>query len=231
MRRRKLVVLGRYMAVMTLALVLALTGASAGLFGDQGRVAAERLYSATQASALTDNSLEDRLQENEAALKTIQEHPVLGIGITREFGILGRIPDPIDENFSLYGPQRFIHQSYLGLWMWFGIPGVAAIGWLAVALVGMGRRILSVGTVARHAPIAALAGLIVLGVSSTFQTNIMYPPAHLALGLGLAYIETWWRGRAASITARQDVRGRAVQPRMNEAPDASQRKTPTQIVH
>lgn len=192
-RRQRLVILGRYLSVMTLALVLGATAAAGGLFGDQGRVAAERLYSATQASALRDSSLEDRLKENEAALDTISEHPIMGIGITRGFGILGSIPDPIDEGSRLYGPQRFIHQSYLGLWMWFGLPGIAAILWLVAVLVQMGRGVLSVRGCSRHAPVAALAGLMVLGISSTFQTNLMYSPAHLALGLGLAYVETWWR--------------------------------------
>lgn len=203
-RRRRLMVLGRYVAVLTVALTVGLAGATAGTFGKQGQVVAERLYSATEASALQDNSLQDRLRENSAALKVIAEHPIAGIGLTRPFGILGSVVDPIDSDWNLYAPQQFIHQSYLGLWMWLGITGVASLGWLAVRFLTLFSRVMRETRVSRHAPVAAAAGLVVLAISSTFQTNLMYPPAHLAVGLGLAYLETWVRQAAASRTP--DVR-------------------------
>ncbi|WP_168582227.1 O-antigen ligase family protein [Gephyromycinifex aptenodytis] len=196
-RRSRWSLLARNVAVAVLILMLALSLALSGLAGEQGRLAAERLMSVADTEVVVDDSYQDRARENVQALARIREHPIAGIGLPRPYGAYVSMPDPIADSGQLYDQRRFIHQSYLGLWMWMGLPGVVALLVLLATIARTTAVVFSERTRARAAPVAALAGLFALAVSSTFQTNLIYPPAHLALGLGLAYVETWVFGARA----------------------------------
>ena len=70
-------------------------------------------------------------------------------------------------------PRRFIHNSFLGIWLWTGIAGVLAMLWLAASITAAAAR------AARHHDVragargvAAALALLALGLQATFQTSL-----------------------------------------------------------
>lgn len=176
-------------AVMVV-LVVGLGVASTGSLGSTAQAMAVRAISVTDDNVTQDESLQDRLVEDEMALGHIRDNPLGGIGFPRPYGAYQYEYD-VDQDLTRYIDKLFIHQTYLGLWMWFGILGVIAV----VVLVGYLARAYWLVWHMRYrdasAPVAALGGLIVLAVSSMFQTNLLYRPAYFALAIGLACLDLW----------------------------------------
>jgi len=113
-------------AVMAVALVALLGIASAGTFGPTAQAMAVRAMSVTDSGLTKDPSLQDRLLENEAAWAQIKEHPIAGIGFPRAYGAFQYTYDA-ETDFTENLPKHFIHQTYLGIWLWFGVPGIVAL--------------------------------------------------------------------------------------------------------
>lgn len=182
-------VLGRGVA-MGLVLTVGLGVASTGALGPTADAMAVRALSVTDDNITADPSLQDRLVENQQALDHIQQHPIAGIGFPRPYGAYQYEYD-VEQDLTRYIDKLFIHNTYLGLWMWFGILGLLSV---VVLIVYVLRAV----WVIRHmryrdasAPLAAAAGLLVLAVSSGFQTNLLYRPAYFAVAVGLACLDVW----------------------------------------
>lgn len=189
-RPKWLVLVERVVIYGTVA-VAGLALAAIGVFGTTGLAIVERLASTTSSSTLQDSSLQDRKTEWNAAVAQIREHPVTGIGLNRPYGALNYTYDP-QLNRVTFTPRRHIHNSLLGVWVWMGLPGALALIWLSVNITravirgflnGPGRR--------PPLPLACGVGLGVLGVQSTFQTNLLYPPALVTLAAGAALLDLW----------------------------------------
>lgn len=182
-----------------------LAGASFGLFGGTARTVGFRLISTTSSDVFEDTSLRDRYKENAAAWTTIKQHPIMGVGLPRPYGAFTvSDSDPVTGDEILM-PQRFIHNTYLGIWAWLGMPGVLAL--LATVFAGLrafGAVLLS-RFVDRRPALACFGGLVVLAVSSSLQTNLLYQPALFAVASGLAYLDVWLGSRRPNLTEGRGV--------------------------
>lgn len=176
--------------------LIAFTLASAGAFGGEGQAAAARLASVQGSTG--EDSLELRQVEDNFAWQNIREHPVTGVGWFQPWGMY-TVNYTVADNKTTYEYQPFIHQSYLGTWLFMGIPGLLAWATMAVAAIRTGLAAWRAKHLDRATPIACLGGLLVLAVSSSFQTNLSYLPAYIALGVGLAYLDVWLSARAPAV--------------------------------
>ncbi len=180
----------RRAAALGVVLVTLLSVASSGTFGPTPQAMAVRAMSVTDNGITKDPSLEDRLIENTFAIKQIRAHPFAGIGFPRAYGASQYSYDP-ETDFTLYIDKHFIHQTYLGTWMWFGLLGVVALLGLLAYMV---RAIVVIWNMRYRdltAPVAIVAGLAALAFSSAFQTNLIYRPAYFAVAAGLACLDVW----------------------------------------
>lgn len=191
--RPRSLVLGERALVASIVGAVVLTLAAHGTFGLSGTTAYERIASTVNSRTLQENSLADRTQnELPAALAQIAAHPVTGIGLNRPYGAKNQGWDPVLETVTAED-RRFIHDTPLGIWLWLGLPGVLAMLWLALTTARTGLRLSRRRRRSEvAAPIAAVAGLAVLGVQSTFQTNLLFQPALVAFAVGFAFLDTWW---------------------------------------
>ncbi len=182
-------------AVTTVVLAIGLGVASTGALGTTADAMAVRALSVTDDNIGADPSIQDRLVENQQAWAQIERSPIEGIGFPRPYGAYQYEYD-VEQDLTRYIDKPFIHNTYLGLWMWMGILGPIAI---VVLCLFVARAV----WVIRHmryrdasAPLAAAGGLFVLAASSLFQTNLMYRPAYFALAAGLACLDVWIAERA-----------------------------------
>lgn len=176
--------------VAGLVLVLAVGAAASGAAGSYVQGVAVRLLSAGDSDVLQDDSYQQRLVENRKAYLRIAEEPVLGIGFPRAYGAF--VPYfPKELDVPVWLPRYFIHNSYLGVVMWFGIPGLLALGALLVAILGLARRCVMTHPLNRVAPLAVLGTLGILALMSSFQTQLSYEPFYLVMAVILALADVW----------------------------------------
>lgn len=177
-------------ALMAVALIALLGVATAGTLGTTAKAMAIRAASVTDSGITKDPSLQDRLLEDEAAWAQIKQHPITGIGFPRAYGAY-QYAYNADTDTTEYIDKHFIHQSYLGIWLWFGVLGIGALvvlgGYLVHALVVIRRMRYRDLTV----PMTVVAGLGALGLASAFQTNLIYRPAYFAVAACLACLDVW----------------------------------------
>jgi len=177
-------------ALMAVALIVLLGVANAGTLGPTAQAMAVRAVSVTDSGLTKDPSLQDRLLEDEAAWAQIKEHPISGIGFPRAYGAYQYSYDA-ETDFTENVPKHFIHQTYLGIWLWFGLPGIVALITLIVYVVRAIVRIRNMRYRDLTVPMTIIAGLAALGFSSAFQTNLIYRPAYFAVAAGLACLDVW----------------------------------------
>lgn len=190
--RPRLLVFTERLVVLTATAAILLALAASGALGFTAKTAYTRLASTVSSSTLSDSSLTDRTQnELDNAIPSILHHPITGVGLNLPYGASNAYYGPLLD-ITTASDRRFIHNTPIGIWLWLGLPGLLAAIWLTVRVATMGRRIYTRGR--RHLigpPIGAAAGLLVLAVQSTFQTNLLYQPALLTGAAGLAYLDLW----------------------------------------
>ena len=180
-----LVILGgvrvrRPLAVGTTALVGAIAIiAIAGVQLDRGPLAGfaergETLLSPEQTTQ--ENSLQDRGKETEQAWRTVQEHPVVGVGPGTPFGVYFDELQPSGDYKRTR--QLFLHNQYLYVLLICGIPGLLAfLGFLTASVGSVRRRMWDADVIAW----AVGVGMIAL---SAF-VMISFADAASALAIGL----------------------------------------------
>jgi membrane protein DedA with SNARE-associated domain len=123
------------------------------------------------------------------ATATLKQDPVFGVGMGRPYGALRRVYDPVSGARS-YQPRRFIHNSYLGYWLWAGVAGVVSLVWLGVRTASM-----SVAAAKQLPPdeggraVAAGLAILALGVQATFQTSLTSRPVIATLACAIAFLD------------------------------------------
>lgn len=210
MRGGVLGVLRRAVAVAVLGSI-GLAVALSGSLGPQAEQLGSRALSAVTGAATAEDSLRDRLIEDEAAVATLQDDPVLGTGVGRPYGGLSVAFDPaLDATVVVQRP--FIHNQYYRLWLLLGVPGLAAVTWLVVSL-GSAVVLLTrtVGTRRAAVPIAVALGVLCTGLQGIFQTNLIDRPTMMLTGLSLALVEICVRscarpGKVPPMSATRAVR-------------------------
>jgi O-antigen ligase len=150
-----LVAVRRLAVVMLLGLVVAL-GALTAFKPRMIDAAAER-FTSTFAEGANKSSLGDRLEENSYAVRKILTSPLIGIGF-------GTAYKPRLDPYVDWSKVRYIHNSYLGLWLKLGLLGLAAALLLVRVVFQRGWRMLRSGALdarSRAVATACLAGFFV----------------------------------------------------------------------
>ena len=170
--------------VGTVGLALAVSGA----LGAQVDQVGTRALSAVTGEAVAEDSLTDRLNEDQAAVATLEEQPWVGTGIGRPYGGTSITFDAA-RGTTVVTDRPFIHNQYLRVWLLLGVAGLVSLAWLVVRVADAAVRLTrTVGTTAAAVPLAAALGLFCTGLQGVFQTNLIDRPTMLASGLCLALI-------------------------------------------
>lgn len=199
--------------VSIVALLLAIGVGSSGVLGPYVEGVATRFVSAADTDVLQDDSYQQRLVENEKAALRIAEEPVWGIGFPRGYGAFIRYW-PEGLNIQVFVERDFIHNSYLGVVMFFGMPGLFSGLVLGLAVLTLARATALAVPKRRAVPLACLGTLAVLAAMSTFQTQLGYEPFYFTLAVVFALADVW-RGRSLveeRAHSTDHTRGRPVRP-------------------
>jgi O-antigen ligase len=192
--------LGRYFA-FTLPVVLLFGTVVVGLAGpaaaDFVEALSERATSIlTPEETLDSASLEWRLFENEAAIDSIKDHPLIGVGLGNDYRPMTILQGeargwlyPLDGDDRL---TRFVHNGYLYLTTKMGLIGMSVFAWMAVAFVVSGvlsyRRIRSEWSKSLALPLLGLfVGLLEWSI---FEAHLMLAPSLATVGAMIALFGT-----------------------------------------
>jgi O-antigen ligase len=164
--------------------------ATSGALGDTAQAVTVRVRSIGSDRVLTENSYLDRKIEIDQARQAISRSPITGVGLGQPYGAVRRVYDPTTK-VRTTSDRRFIHNSFLGVWLWTGVLGLLALLWLSIRITAESARA-AVRLPAREGARAVAAGLAVLalGVQSTFQTSLTNRSviATVACALALLYV-------------------------------------------
>lgn len=155
--------LNKLLVTMVIGVALAVAGLAA-VKPHMIDAAVER-FTSTFEEGSSHSSLGDRFIENSYAIKKIIANPVLGIGY-------GTAYKPRLDLFADWSQIRYIHNSYLGLWLKLGLLGPIAAVLLMVAVIRRARLTLKrpqLDPRARSLGVACLAGFVVPLVTSVTQ--------------------------------------------------------------
>jgi O-antigen ligase len=176
--------------VLAALAAIALGASNAGALGSFGHTVYARAASIVNPKTVTESSFTARSNEDDLAIAAITGSPFTGEGIGVGFGAYTNNSNSA-AGTEVYVPQLFIHNTYLGIWVWLGFFGIAAFAYLAWRITAVSVRLWLNHGPGAVSPLAVALGLLCLGIQSTFQTNMYYPPAVVALVAGLAYIDCW----------------------------------------
>lgn len=146
--------------------------ASAGALGATAEAITVRISSIGSDQVLTENSYRDREVESELAWQAISREPVTGVGLGQPYGAV-RVTFDEFRNTRVASERRFIHNSYLGVWLGLGAVGVAAFAWLGVSVARAAVRAAREQTSRVGARcVAAGLAMLALGLQASFQTSL-----------------------------------------------------------
>lgn len=133
--KRRLLVYGVAVVVVTILGTVSFAKLVPGSAGENfARVLANRFTSLSQSSTYeVEESLQARFRENRMALQRIKENPIFGIGSGTPRQYAERIRP--GTYTRVIQPVYFIHNSYLELWMAYGILGVVSFLWLSIVFL------------------------------------------------------------------------------------------------
>lgn len=160
----------------------------AGVFGTEGQVIALRFTSVLTGDALAEDSLPDRLRENEFAWERLTESPVTGTGIGVPYGREDFRYDEV-RNVLTFTDRPWIHNQYLRVWLWMGALGLVAYGWVGVRLFALSVFDRARRGRASTVTVAGAAGLAAIAAQAVFQTSLDHLPTIITVGVLLALIE------------------------------------------
>lgn len=107
-----------------------------------------------------DSSLNWRLIENEYAMTSIMEHPLIGLGMSSQYRPLDFRLDYMNADGSITNLSRYIHNGHLQILLQSGILGYACFLWLSFLFLSRGFKFWH-GVTDRRAKSVVLGNLIV----------------------------------------------------------------------
>jgi len=145
----------------------------------------------TPSETLESSSLEWRLFETDESLRSISEHPLLGVGLGGVYRNVTLLRGEAAAGYRGYLRfTRFVHNSYLYLAVKMGLPGLLAFLVFAAALLAMCWRQYARTRDALHGSLAlailtALVGFLAWCVS---QSHLLQPESTAVVGLLAAIV-------------------------------------------
>jgi hypothetical protein len=82
------------------------------------------------------SSIQDRFRESRHAVTSIRRHPLLGIGPAGDYGA-----KVYNRKTKTYRTRRFVHNQYLGLAVFYGVPALLLFVAMLLAVAAMGFRV------------------------------------------------------------------------------------------
>ncbi len=160
--RRRLLIVGAVAIPLAIVGSVSIAGFSPkGGGADFAQALSSRFFSMFERKTASSASLTHRYGENRAAWKQITEHPITGIGVGHPVNNK-RWVNPINhtQGFRL---NFVIHNSYLQLWVTYGILGLIAYLWLALAVIFKGIKMSRKGRTAYHRAFGVSCAATVVG--------------------------------------------------------------------
>ena len=175
-------------------------------------VLSKRFTSTFERSTLRSESMRNRFDENMYAISQIRQHPILGIGVGNPAhykqwirpGTWTRVIYPVDA----------IHNSYLELWMVYGLLGIVSFLWLSIAFLARAFTFFrqSQDPFWRSVALAFFAGYIAFLVRATITMSVLHETYNIvAVSLMWGMVEVLWRlhlqeqGQAVEIAVTSPV--------------------------
>lgn len=180
---------------------------SAGAFGVEGQAVALRLTSVITGQALQEDSLTDRLEENIAARETLRQSPLTGTGVGAYYGAE---LVTYDDNRGVLtpDPRPWIHNQYYRIWLWMGVAGLLAYGFVAVRVTALSFHSWKRRGPAATTTIAAAAGLASIAAQAVFATNLDFSATIISVGVVLTLLES------SAVESRDPIGSRSVPDRV-----------------
>ncbi len=153
----------KLLAALVIGVALAVAALSA--FKPHMIDAALERFTSTFSEGANKTSLGDRLEENSFAFKKIMSSPVIGIGF-------GSAYKPRLDAYVDWSQVRYIHNSYIGLWLKVGFMGPILAAWLIYIVFKRGLLVLrrpGLDGRSLSVAIACVAGFFVPVVTSITQ--------------------------------------------------------------
>jgi hypothetical protein len=165
-------------------------------------------------------SIEWRLFETREAVRSIQEHPLLGVGLGNSYRSVTTLQGEARGQFA-GGPgagelsrfTRFLHSSYLSIAVHMGLPALCCFLWFCAAfLVGGWRLYKSLSASHLDAVVLAiLAGFLGMLGWSVFHTHLVETPGTAVAGLMVGLVGITKSTQVAA-KAPAHISGRAWSP-------------------
>ncbi len=171
------------------------------LFGNKfGDLSQSRFFAAltdrflsilTPGQTVKSDSLEWRVYETGEAIRSIREHPTLGVGLGNSYRDLTLVQGEVSGGWAGQTGEertrftRFVHNSYLYIAVKMGLPGLFIFVWFAICacIYAWKAYARAVDRVYRGIILAVLAGFLGLLQWSIFHVQLMQVESTVVIGL------------------------------------------------
>ncbi len=139
--------------------------------------------------SMEEPAISTRVSEWEEAFKKAMQHPILGNGLGTSIRYYR-----YDKWYGteIWETTRYIHNSYIYLFLNMGLLGILAFGWLCVSFIGYGIRVIRAGRDDYYKGLAAgfTASFVAILVASMFTPTAHSPIMSIWVGflMGSVYI-------------------------------------------
>lgn len=174
----------RGVLILGVALAGVFSIASSGTLGPTPKAISVRAVSTFSRTNLQDSSFLDRQLETKQGLAAISRSPLVGVGMNVPYGATRWIYVP-DPPRYVKVERLFSHNSFLELWLRFGILGVIAMGWLFARLGKLVRAAMRLGQRDVGRALAGAFAALGFALQALFQPNLHYRPGIVALSCAL----------------------------------------------
>ena len=160
-----------------------------GMFGTEGTLVAARIETIVSGEALESDSLADRLRENAAAERTLEDSPIVGTGMEVPYGAV-LVTFDSNRGVQEVTPRLHIHNQYLRIWLWMGVLGLLAYGWLGVRVVAFAHHERRQRGRAATTVVACAVAIAGLAVQLVLAPDLDNPATLISIAIALAVMET-----------------------------------------
>jgi O-antigen ligase len=196
----------RVSLVVTFALLSLGLAASGGVFGESGRAVISRATSVVSPEITNDASYVDRTDEVQAAIRTIERHPLTGVGLARGYGVTRQFYDPM-RGVLLTEDRPYAHVGFLYAWLQTGLLGVSAlVVFLALVFIRMRASLKTEPAADSALTLAAGTSVLVLAMQAQAQPFLVHRPSITALCISVALLGVGARTPAV-VHRAPDLRG------------------------
>jgi O-antigen ligase len=159
--------------------------ASHGQLGKTASAVAVRAGSVADSRVVQEDSYNDRAHETAQAIRTIEAHPLSGVGVANTYGYLFRVYDP-RLGVTTLQERAFTHNALLTAYLHFGVLGVLVLLAFGRAVARRALAAIRGQTDESGVVVAAALALLALALSALAEPYLYYRPTVLTAAVALA---------------------------------------------